>query len=299
MLQACDPTDLGLDWFKYIREYCDAHRTRYGWDRKGASNLGRLQAKMRSSIMIRRRSVDVLTQLPPIRRQAIVLPAESYLNLIRAEWKAFNKYESILAELEQARENLDGDQDNLRELVKTLTDTQSLAWSELAKARKDVGLAKVDHTLKHVQHMIDSRGKVVLFSWHRDVVEQLMTGLEKERLNPVRLTGADSMMVRQTSVDKFQDDPAVKVIVLNLEAGGVGITLTGSEKAGFCTSVVFSELDWRPSTMAQAEARVWRRSVDESAQNVLVHHIVIDGSLDANISNKLLDKQDVIDQAIN
>ena len=147
--------------------------------------------------------------------------------------------------------------------------------------------------------MVESRGKVVLFSWHRAAIDQLMSGLEKEALNPVKLTGSSSLEQRQTAVDLFQSQREVKVIVLNLEAGGVGITLTGTEEAGFCTSVCFSELDWRPSTMAQAEARVWRRSVDESAQNVLVHHIVIDGSLDANISNKLLDKQDVIDQAIN
>ena len=297
MLKECDPGDLGSDWYRYIREYCDGHRTRYGWDTKGSSNLGKLQGKLRSSIMMRRRSIDVLTQLPPIRRQAIVLPSTSYGNLIRSEWDAYKNYDYILKELEHARSETEDD--NLRERVRQLTERQSLAWAELAEARKNVGLAKVDHTLEHVKHVVESRGKVVLFSWHRAVIDQLMLGLEKEALNPVKLTGSSSLEQRQTAVDLFQSQREVKVIVLNLEAGGVGITLTGTEQAGFCTSVCFSELDWRPSTMAQAEARVWRRSVDESAQNVLVHHIVIDGSLDANISNKLLDKQDVIDQAIN
>ena len=51
--------------------------------------------------------------------------------------------------------------------------------------------------------------------------------------------------------------------------------------------------------MQQAERRVARLGDDESATNILVHHVVLDGSLDATISNRLIDKQNVIDQAIN
>ena len=86
---------------------------------------------------------------------------------------------------------------------------------------------------------------------------------------------------------------------MNIEAGGVGITLTGTEEAGFCTSVIFAELDWRPASMDQAERRVARLGADEKATHVMVHHVVLDGSLDALMSNKLIYKQKVIDQAIN
>jgi SWI/SNF-related matrix-associated actin-dependent regulator 1 of chromatin subfamily A len=75
--------------------------------------------------------------------------------------------------------------------------------------------------------------------------------------------------------------------------------LTGTEDAGFCTSVVFAELDWRPASMDQAERRVARLGADEKASHVVVHHVVLDGSLDALMSNKLIYKQKVIDQTIN
>lgn len=295
MLKECDPDGLGANWYRYVTEYCDGHQTRYGWDTKGASNLGRLQGKLRSSCMMRRRTDDVLTQLPPIRRQAIVLPDNGHADLIQREWEAYNQYEQIRAELESARSNT-GD---IRKLVRSLSDRQGLAWAELAEARKLVGLAKRDHVIEHVSNVEESRGKVVVFAWHRDVVETLMEGFNKLKFNPVKFTGANTLYNRQTSIDRFQDNPDVRVIVLNLEAGGVGITLTGTEDAGFCTSVVFSELDWRPSTMEQAERRVARRGADEGATNILVQHIVLDGSLDATISNRLIDKQDIIDQAIN
>jgi SWI/SNF-related matrix-associated actin-dependent regulator 1 of chromatin subfamily A len=126
-----------------------------------------------------------------------------------------------------------------------------------------------------------------------------MTGFRKANLNPVQYSGANTNQQKQSSVDSFQYDGACKVIVLNIEAGGVGITLTGTEDAGFCTSVVFAELDWRPASMDQAERRVARLGADEKATHVIVHHVVLDGSLDALISNKLIYKQKVIDQVIN
>ena len=169
-------------------------------------------------------------------------------------------------------------------IVRTLRDRQGASFAELAKYRKLVGLAKKDHVIEHCRNVIESRGKIVLFAWHKDVVTALLGGLKE--YNPVRFTASDSEVARVTAVDAFQDNETV-------------ITLTGSEEAGFCKSVVFSELDWRPSIMQQAERRVARLGADESASNILVHHVVLDGSLDATISNRLIDKQNVIDQAIN
>ena len=294
IIKACDPIGLGANWHSYVRKYCGAYKDRYGWNTGGATNLDELQVKLRSTIMIRRRTNDVLDQLPLIRRQAIVLPENGNADLLRAEWDAFNAHERVLEELEKARINTNSD---MRGIVRSLTDQQAVTWAELAKARKAVGVAKSKHTVEHVKNVIDSRGKVVLFAWHKDVVSALMNGLKE--FSPVRFTGSDSQMARQASVDSFQTEEDTKLIILNLEAGGVGITLTGSEQAGFCTSVVFSELDWRPSIMQQAERRVARLGADESAEHILVHHVVLDGSLDATISNRLIDKQDVIDRAIN
>ena len=294
ILKECDPTGLGENWQRFVRRYCGAYKARYGWDTDGATNLEELQVKLRSSIMIRRRTNDVLDQLPAIQRQAIVLPDNGHADLIQAEWDAFNNHEQVLKELEEARKSEVNEMDSL---LTTLRDRQGATFAELAKYRKLVGMAKKDHVIEHCKNVIDSRGKIVLFAWHRDVVTALLGGLSE--FNPVRLTGGDSQIARQASVDAFQDNETVKVIVLNLEAGGIGITLTGTEKAGYCTSVVFSELDWRPSIMQQAERRVARLGADESATNILVHHVVLDGSLDATISNRLIEKQSVIDQAIN
>ena len=165
--------------------------------------------------------------------------------------------------------------------------------------RRRTGVCKIPYVAEHVLNVQDSRGKTVVFAHHVDVIDGLMSKFEEENLNPVRFSGTNTSQQKQASVDSFQYDANCRVIVLNIEAGGVGITLTGTEDAGFCTSVVFAELDWRPASMDQAERRVARLGADDKASHVLVHHVVLDGSLDATMSNKLIHKQKVIDQAIN
>jgi SWI/SNF-related matrix-associated actin-dependent regulator 1 of chromatin subfamily A len=94
---------------------------------------------------------------------------------------------------------------------------------------------------------------------------------------------------KQQSVDRFQRDPKCKLFVGSITAAGVGITLTAA------SYVLFAELDWRPAMVAQAEDRLHRIGQKES---VLVQHVVFDGSLDANMAKKIVEKQEIIDKAI-
>ena len=97
------------------------------------------------------------------------------------------------------------------------------------------------------------------------------------------------MADRQAAVDRFQGDPDCRVFVGGILAAGVGITLTAS------AHVVFAELDWVPGNVAQAEDRCHRIG---QTDRVLVQHLVIDGSLDARMAHMIVDKQAVIDAAL-
>ena len=297
LAKACDPNGLGSHWHRFHERYCDGFKNRWGgWDMSGANHLDELQDKLRSSFMMRRRTDDVLDQLPAIRRQAIILPVNGNADLIHAEQQAYDTHEQIKQDLEEAKKSMD---ENIESRIKQLRGGLKLAFGELSKARKRVGICKIPYVAEHVLNVQDSRGKTVVFAHHIAVVEGLMRTFGTEKLNPVQYSGANTSQQKQASVDSFQYDPDCRVIVLNIEAGGVGITLTGTEDAGFCTSVVFAELDWRPAFMDQAERRVARLGADDKASHVIVHHVVLDGSLDALMSNKLIYKQKVIDQAIN
>jgi SWI/SNF-related matrix-associated actin-dependent regulator 1 of chromatin subfamily A len=90
-------------------------------------------------------------------------------------------------------------------------------------------------------------------------------------------------------VDAFQNDPERRVIVCGMQSMAEGHTLTAS------SHVVFAELDWTPGKLAQAEDRLHRIGQHDS---VLVQHIVLDGSLDGRMAELIVEKMQVITEAI-
>jgi hypothetical protein len=116
-----------------------------------------------------------------------------------------------------------------------------------------------------------------------------MEALAAENIAAVSLTGDTPMQTRQDNVDRFQNGKNCRVFVGNIQAAGVGITLTAA------SHVIFTELDWVPGNMTQAEDRCHRIGQHDS---VLVQHLVLEGSLSARMAKVLIEKQDVIDRAL-
>lgn len=48
---------MAVDRVVGIARYCNAHRTRFGWDTRGASNLPELHARLSDGVLIRRLKV--------------------------------------------------------------------------------------------------------------------------------------------------------------------------------------------------------------------------------------------------
>jgi hypothetical protein len=68
----------------------------------------------------------------------------------------------------------------------------------------------------------------------------------------VTITGDTPAAARQAAADALQHDPSVRLLVGNLIAAGVGLTLTAA------THVIFNDLDWVPANHWQAEDRIYR-----------------------------------------
>ena len=126
----------------------------------------------------------------------------------------------------------------------------------------------------------------MLFAHHHDVIEQIIAPFGDAA---VKLTGEDTAVERQAAVDRFQTDPGCTLFVGSITAAGLGLTLTAS------SHVVFAELDWVPGNMRQAEDRCHRIGQRDS---VLVQYIVMEGSLDAQIAQQLVEKEEIIEQAL-
>ena len=103
----------------------------------------------------------------------------------------------------------------------------------------------------------------------------------------VKIDGSVSSEKRQTAVDAFQNDPNVRLFIGNIQAAGVGITLTAA------SNVVFLELGWNPAIHEQAEDRCHRIGQEDS---VNVWYMLAEKTIDASIAGMLENKREVIDQ---
>lgn len=272
VLQRLDPLDLGRNRFDFARRYCGARQIRVGrkmvWDLSGSSNLNELQEKMRSKFMVRRLKKDVLKELPRKRRQIIPLDRAGAEKLLQAEQKLARSV-------------------GFEEMARKLESGGAVGMTEMSKVRHELGLAKVDAAIDHITDVLENTSKVVVFAHHRDVIEALDKGFPDTHIEVIH--GGVGAQERQARVDMFQAEPECRILIGQIQAAGVGITLTAA------STVIFVEQDWVPGVMAQAEDRCHRIGQKES---VLVQYLVFDESLDATMAQTLIKKSRVADAAL-
>ncbi len=254
--------DLAENWFQFVTRYCAGFKAEFGWVTDGHSNLEELDKMLRKSVMVRRLKKDVMTHLPPKIRQTIELSGAKYKSVI-ADEKVFTGegVEHVM--------NLKVDQ-----------------LGEIQKLINRTALAKLPDACAHISEMLESHEKIVVFAHHHNVIDVLEQTFRKDC---VRIDGRIAPEKRQPLVDRFQSDPEIRLFIGGIKAVGEGITL---DKASV---VIFVELDWVPGVMIQAEDRLHR---GEQRNSVLIQHIVVEDSIDADISKVIVKKQEVIRKAV-
>lgn len=313
IVRACDPQGLGKSWDRYTDEFCGAYDEFVGDTQRrvtdGASNLDKLNRLLRERFMVRRNKAAVLKELPPKTRELVVLPQdklerpikkelskfdqalvafESMVGLTEDDKNPFRYIDSIMTKLSEALAAQDCEEPDWDAAVKTLSTPEQIMFTEMSEAREEVALAKVPLVADHVQKLVECEEPVILFAYHKSVIDALVERLEKMGLRVGIITGKVPPNKRQAVVDKFQAGD-LDVVIGNILAMGVGFTMT---RARF---VVFAELDWVPALIEQAEDRAWRNG---QLNAVVVQHLVVDGSIEATMAIRLLEKMGVIFEAL-
>jgi SWI/SNF-related matrix-associated actin-dependent regulator 1 of chromatin subfamily A len=278
------------DWWAFARRYCGLHEEIHR-DRKvivttGHSHLSELQQRLRASFMVRRLKHDVLKELPPKRRQLVILGDQEVDWSTHPEFRRWKElyerdYEAAMSRIEAA--------ETLREYklaVKDLEAFVGVAFTEMSEFRHKTALVKLPLCLRYIDDLLaNGLDNVVIFAHHKDVLEKIYSHYKKDA---VMLYGGTPMEKRGEIVQEFQNGPK-RVFVGGLKAAGTGITLTKA------STVIFIEIDWVPATLSQAEDRLCR-----IGQKKMVHviHLVLNNTLDVNMSQKVMAKQEVIDKAL-
>lgn len=133
--------------------------------------------------------------------------------------------------------------------------------------------------------MDSSDQKLVLFALHTDKIEYL-TNKYRAKYGAVMIHGGVDPDKRMPIVDKFQTDPACRLIVCNMIAAGEGLTLTAA------SNVAFFEFGWNPKTMSQAEDRCHRIGQKDS---VTVYSLVAENTIDEEIVALIDAKRQIVE----
>ncbi len=253
--------------FQYAMQFCNAHNNGYGWDFNGAKNTKELNDILTSSIMVRRLKKDVLKELPAKVISVVPMEIDNRAVYNRAE-DDFIKY----------LKEIDPKKAKSAERAETLVKIEGMKQLTIA--------GKIKAAIAWIQDHIETNGKLVVFCTHKETINFLMAEFKDVA---VRLDGSTSQTERQAVVDKFQTDEKIRLFVGNMQAAGVGITLTAA------SSVAFLELPWTPALVSQASDRVHRIGQKDS---VNIYFLLADNTIEIEIAAILDEKQKIIEMVL-
>ena len=136
-----------------------------------------------------------------------------------------------------------------------------------------------------VDESIESGQKVIVFSYFRSVIEQVMAALGERAIGPI--TGSVSSTQRQNIVDQFQESPTPLALVGQIQAAGTGLNIQAA------SVVIICEPQIKPSLEVQAIARAHRMG---QVRKVQVHRLILPESVDEQMLAMLARKQIEFDE---
>lgn len=224
------------------------------WEFKGTSREAELKARLQKSFM-HVVTEDVLTH--PERRRSILMMTEDVRSLEQKTWE--RKHLPKLKEIEEKS-----------------------SQGELAHFRQELGRRKVNFIGRYVSERLREKNEsILLFVWHRDVVQMLETYLKN--FKPGVVQGGTKNEDRERIFADFQSGKC-KLIIGNIQAMGRGHNLQKADR------VVFGEFSWTDETNKQCEKRASRRGRDSEAF-VRCEYIVCPNSIDERVLTSVFTKE--------
>jgi SWI/SNF-related matrix-associated actin-dependent regulator 1 of chromatin subfamily A len=253
---------------KFARRYCAQEWTPWGMKYGGAKRLPELHRRLKGELMVRRRKADVLDELPAKTR--VVVPVD----------------------LPDMRQYLEAERDLVRWLRKTHPDKRkgfrnSQRMVRFGYLKRLIGELKLPAVKQWVEDFLGgSDGKLIAFAVHKKVVGPLV---ETFKRCAVKVDGSVTGRARQATFDRFTANDAVRLLVGNVQAAGVGWN------GQVANSVVFAEFGLTPGEHTQAEDRAHRMG---QKKPVTIYYLVARGTIEEDLVRKVQRKQQVLDEAL-
>lgn len=257
---------------EYAAEFCPPKRGRLGkWDYSENTNPEKLR-KLANERFMFRKTKDELKDLPEKFRSSVFveLPPEHAQEYRKVETEFFEWLE------EQSGDHLE-DEEARKKLIAKMTYLRQIAANGKAQMLANDA----------VQHIVGGDKPLVIMGHYRKAIYRVGKFIEEynkktfgKKIKFGYLTGDQSPADRQESVDAFQGKK-IDLLLCNITAAGVGITLTASD------TMFFIERSWRPFDNIQAEDRIHR--IGQKSTCFIVYYEAV-GTIDQHVAQTTQDK---------
>jgi SNF2 family DNA or RNA helicase len=149
---------------------------------------------------------------------------------------------------------------------------------------------KLTTLIEILRTIIENDEKTLIFTQYvktGHILRQVID--EKLHMNVLFLHGGLSKKKRDDYIRQFQEEDNIRIFILSLKAGGVGLNLTAA------CNVIHYDLWWNPAVENQATDRAYRIGQNH---NVMVYRFITENTLEEHINDILSTKKKLTDRTI-
>lgn len=229
-------------YYDFANRYGLPEPTAYGNKYTGISNEAELKARL-SEVMLRRRWVDVATDIPPITRSVTVVD---------------------ISEADQRK----------LDIITTELSERSNTAGALASYRRAASKLKVPAVARKAIEIMDRGQPVVIWTWHVDTAKAITAAINDRSpdgpqiIRALCITGDDSAVKREQIIKEWRESLIPLALVANMAIAAVAIDLSHSYLP------IFAEIDWTPGVIGQAEMRTFDPTRPMDVLFIVLNHLV-------------------------
>lgn len=271
-------------WHYFVERYCNAKKTRFGYDVSGSSHIEELKNILRANCMIVRDKKEIMPELPDKTRQTIAMTlSDKYRKLYNDTLDDISNWyhekerrlliENILNLTPEQKAKVEQKVMAAKDKGRSL---QSEALVRLNALRSISGIGKTESVKEWIDIYLENKEKLVVFIDHRDVMARLLQYYPSSAF----IDGTLSPANRGLQIQRFWNDKDCYLMIASIRASGIAIDLQNASNA------LFVEMWWTATAHIQAEGRLERHG-QKNAMNM--YYAIADEFGDKSIDNQMFD----------
>ncbi len=239
-----------------------------------------LKAKI-TPFLLRRLKKDVLKDLPAKQEQIV------YVDMDEAHKKFYEEKKNYYKQILDQQIATHGIQSSRFVILQAFNDLRQIASAPELKSENHIASSKIENLFEMLEDIILNDHKVLIFANFLGSLDLISAKANECGYEHLLMTG--STRNRQELVDKFQNDNTIKLFLMTLKVGGVGLNLT---KADY---VFIFDPWWNKAAENQAIDRAHRMG---QKNKVFSYKMITKDTIEEKILELQMQKQDMTEMII-